>query len=120
MHIKYLFENVDVSARTRAYIEKRFSGIEKLLEEKEVDATFMEVEIDKDKRGMYRVEVTVKSPKNRYRSEEISETIEASVDVVNDELKRQIREEKEKFTTLHKRGARSIKKKMVIDENARF
>lgn len=120
MHIKYLFENVDVSARTRAYIEKRFSGIEKLLEEKEVDVTFMEVEVDKDKRGMYRVEAMVKSPGSMYRSEETSETIEASVDVVNDELKRQIREEKEKLTTLHKRGARSIKKKMVIDENARF
>ncbi len=120
MNIQYLFENVDVSARTREYIEKRFSGIEKLIEERDIKSTFIEVEIDKDKRGMYRVEVMVKSPGNMYRSEETSETIEGSVDIVNDELKRQIREEKEKLTTLHKRGARSIKKKMVIDENARF
>jgi len=120
MNIKYLFEGADVSARTRVYIEKRLSSLSRILKDKEIEATVVEVEIEKDKRGLYRVEVMVKAPKKTYRGEENAETIEQGIDAVEEEVKRQIREEKEKADTLMKRGARSIKKKLTIDEKARF
>lgn len=120
MKTKFLFENVDVSARTRMYIEKRLLGIEKVLNEKEIKSATAEIEVDKDKRGLYRVELMVRIPGNMYRSEEKSETIEEGVDKIEEEAKRQIRESKEKANTLMKRGARSIKKKLTIDKRARF
>jgi len=120
MNIQFLFENVDVSARTRVYIEKRLASVSRVLKEREIPATLAEVGISKEKRGNYRVEIMIKAPKSTYRSEETAETIEASTDAVEEELKRQIREEQEKIETLHKRGARSIKKKLTIDKEARF
>jgi ribosomal subunit interface protein len=120
MKTKFLFNNVNVSARTRVYIEKRLVSIQKLLKTKEMQGGTAEVEIDKDKRSFYRVELMVRIPGISYRSEEMSETIEGGIDKVEEEIKRQIRDGKEKEDTLMKRGARSIKKKLTIDEEARF
>lgn len=121
MNVKYLFEGVDVSARTRIYIEKRLEAIERILSGDAVkEATIAEVEIDKDKRGEFRVEIMLKTPGNTFRSEDVSDAIENAMDLVQEDLKRQIREGKERSDTLKKRGARSIKKKIVIDKGARF
>jgi ribosome-associated translation inhibitor RaiA len=46
--------------------------------------------------------------------------VEGSIDAVADSLKIQITKEKDKRKTLLKRGAQSIKKKIVVDESARF
>jgi len=120
MEVKYLFENANVSARTREYIERRMASVSKFLNGEDLEATIVEVEIDKDKRGFYRVEAMVKTPRETYRAEATDETIEEATDVVEEEVVRQLREEKERRDTLMKRGARSIKKKLVIDDDARF
>ncbi len=116
MDIKYFFKNTEIDNETRNYIEKRLSTLEKLLNK----IIKTEVEVGKDKRGMYRVEVMITVPKNKFRAEEISESVEASVDIVVDELKTQIRRKKEKVWTKLIRKARSFKKKTAIDEDARF
>jgi ribosomal subunit interface protein len=119
MEVKFLFDNTDVSARTREYVRTRLGSVEKLLGG-DAEASFIEVEISKDKRGLYRVEAMVKTPRTSYRSESVCETIEEATDNAEEEVKRQIRESKEKRKTLMKRGARSIKKKLTIDDSARF
>lgn len=116
MGIRYLFQGVEVDAKTREYVQKKIESVEKMLDEA-VDA---EVEIDKDKKGFYRVEVMVKTPKDLFRSEQVSESIEGSVDMAEEEVKEQVRHKKDKLATMQRRGGRSIKKKMVIDEGARF
>ena len=116
MDIKYFFKNTEIDNETRSYIEKRLSTLEKLLNK----IIKTEVEVGKDKRGMYRVEVMITVPKNKFRAEETSESVEASVDIVVDELKTQIRRKKEKVWTKLIRKARSFKKKTAIDEDARF
>ncbi len=116
MDIKYLFKDVTIDDRTREYIEKRLSGIEKVNNQ----ILNVEVEIDRDKKGLFRVEVMARTPRDMFRAEETTESIEGSIDMVVEELKMQIVKKKDKLWTKIMRGARSIKKKMSIDEDARF
>jgi ribosomal subunit interface protein len=116
MNIRYLFRGVNVDDRTREYIEKRLKTLEKLLNK----ILRIEVEVDMDKKGKFRVEVMVKTPYKMYRSEEISESIEGAIDVAEGEIRDQIFKDKGKIATLKKRGRMSIKKKMVLDGKARF
>jgi ribosomal subunit interface protein len=116
MDIKYLFKDVTIDDRTKAYIEKRVSSIEKINNE----IIKKEVEIDRDKKGLFRVEIMLMTPRDLFRAEETTESIEGSTDIVVDELKTQVVKKKDKVWTKIMRGARSIKKKMSIDDDARF
>ncbi len=113
---RLFFKGVKIDDRTRKYVEKRIYAIEKLL--KKINK--IEIEIDIDKKGKFRAEAMIKTPYQMYRAEETSESIEGSVDMVETELRNQITKDLDRVRTEKKRGARSIKKKMTIDENARF
>lgn len=110
MNVRYLFKCAKIDDRTRDYIEKRIKTLEKLLDK----ILQVEVEIDLDKKGKFRVEVIVKTPYKLYRSEETSESIEGSVDILLEELKNQISKDKSRRNTLIKRGARLIKRMMIF------
>lgn len=114
--MRYLYRGVEVDERTKDYVEKRLMALDKFAE----NILQVEVEIDIDKKGKFRVEVMVRTPRDLFRAENMAESIEAGVDMAVDELQDQIIHIKEKLTTLRERGARSIKKKMVIDGDARF
>lgn len=116
MHTRYLFTGLDIDDRTREYIEKRLTRIEKLADW----GDRFEIELEKEKRGHFRVEVMVIGPHHHFRAEESTGSIEASIDAVVDELEGQIVKTTEKKETETLRGARSIKKKLVLDPNARF
>jgi len=115
-NVRLMCKNVKLDERTEDYIYKRvgklsqFNG--KILE--------FEVEICMDKKGKFRAELMVKTPYKLYRIEEITESIEGSVDIAVDEMKNQLAKDKDKIKELWERGARSIKKKTVIAEEARF
>lgn len=122
-NMRIMLKGLTIDERTREYVEKRISSIKKLLKKydgDEPDTLKVEVEINLDKKGKFRVEVMVKTPRNLYRAEETTESVEGSVDLVENQLKTQIRRKKEEIRTKIVRGARSIKKKMAIDEDARF
>ena len=116
MTTRFLFRGVDIDERTREYILKRLERVEKLVD----PVSQFEVEVDRDKKGKFRVEMMVKTPHTLYRAEEISVSIEGSTDSVIDDLEGQIAKEKNKKHDLKLRGQRSIKKKLVVDESARF
>lgn len=115
-NIRWYFRGVKIDARTKNYIWKRLQTIEKLIEK----ILLVEVEIDLDKKGKFRVEVMIKTPYSLYRAEETTESIEGSVDSVEEELKKQIRRKTDRARTLRRRGGRSIKKRVVVDEDARL
>lgn len=115
-NVRFLTKGVEVDDRTKEYIIKRLGSLDRIL--KEVIQT--EVEIDLDKKGKFRVEVMIKTPKELFRAEDITESIEGSIDLVADELQTQIIKSQEKIWTKIMRGARSIKKKFTIDRDARF
>ena len=98
------------------YIRKRLQTIKKIL----TKILLVEVEIDLDKKGKFRAEVMIETPYNLYRAEDTTQSIEGSIDSVTEDLKIQITREKDKLVTLRRRGSRSIKKKNVLDKNARF
>ena len=115
-NIRFLFNGVKIDNRTGEYIQKRLETIGKLLD----NILRIEVEIDLDKKGKFRAEVMVKTPYKLYRSEETTESIEGSIDIVMEELKNQIRKDKTRLREVRERGRRSIKKALTIDKNARF
>lgn len=114
--VRLMLKGLKIDDRTEAYIQKRLGTIKKLVD----NLLRTEVEVSQDKKGKFRVEVMAKTPYQLYRAEETTESIEGSVDKVEDEIKDQIRKDKEKIRTLKKRGRLSLKKKMVISKDARF
>lgn len=117
MKTKFSAKETDISEDQRAYILKRLGEIEGVFE---TDALF-EIEVEKDKRNFFRVEVNVSAPGNGLRrGEETSESVEGSIDMVIDKLRSQAVREKDKERDLRDRGARSIKKKIALDDSARF
>jgi ribosomal subunit interface protein len=114
--MRLFLKGVKIDNRTKEYIEKRLRSLNKLADK----ILNTEVEIDMDKKGQFRVEIMVKTPYNLYRSEEITESIEGSADIVVNELKIQIKKDKDKRKTLIRRGGISFKKKTAIDKDARF
>lgn len=116
MNTRFLFQGLILDSRTEEYIRKRLSKIDKLVEK----ATTYSVEIGLDKKGKFRVEIMVKTPHALYRAEETTESIEGSTDLAIDEIQAQIVKQKSKKNDLKRRGARSLKKKIVVDVGARF
>ena len=114
--VRMLFSGVVVSEKTRGYIEKKVDKLNRLWE----DVLKYEVEISSNKKGFFRVEIMAQTLRKLYRAEEEAESIEAATDIVCDQLQIQIKNDKNKMKDLKRRGARSIKKKIVIDKSARF
>jgi len=115
-NVKFFFKGVEIDKRTRDYIEKRLGTLDKFVE----NILKVEVEIDLDKKGKFRVEVMAHTPRNMFRADNTTDSIEASTDMVVDELQDQMTHTKDRLRTLKKRGAMSLKKKMVLDGDARF
>ncbi len=115
-NMRFFFKGLEVDASQRAYVEKRLSTLDKFVS----DIIKSEVEIDLDKKGKFRVEVMLYTPRNMFRADNVTESIEGSIDLVVDELQSQVTHLKDKIRTLKKRGAISLKKKTVLAEEARF
>lgn len=121
MNIRFLLKEVKIDERTKNYVSEKVEKLGKFFESFHEDAKISaEVEIDLDKKGKFRVEVMLQTPYKKYRGEDTTESIEGSIDSVYESLESQIERDKDKITTLRRRGGRSLKKKMVVDENARF
>ena len=115
-NMRFFFKGLEVDALTRAYIEKRLGTLDKFID----NILKSEVEVDLDKKGKFRVEVMLHTPRNMFRADNTTDSIEASIDMVTDELQAQVTHLKDKLRTLKKRGEISLKKKAVLDEAARF
>lgn len=116
MTTRFLLQTSDADDKSRGYILKKIAKLEKLAD----TASKIEIEVDKNKQGKYRVEVMIRAPRHLYRAEETSESIEGSIDSVVEKLHNEMTRDKEKHLTAKRRGARSIKKKVVLDTSARF
>ncbi len=116
MTTRFLLQTSDADDKARGYIMKKIAKLEKLADE----ASKIEIEVDKNKQGKYRVEVMIRAPRHLYRAEETTESIEGSIDLVAEKHVNEITRDKEKHMTMKRRGARSIKKKAVFDKDARF
>jgi ribosomal subunit interface protein len=116
INLRMHYKGVEIDERTEEYIKKRIQKAEQFL----TRAMEYEVEIARDKKGKFCLEVMIKTPYKLYRAEELTGTIEEGIDLAVEDLRTQIKKDKDKMRDLRKRGARSIKKKKVIAEVARF
>jgi len=116
MNIAYTVGVPETVSVDRAYIARKVGAVEKLLSRPER----AEVEISDTPHGRYRVEIAMIEPGNVYRADAEARTVEAAADLVEEKLREQIRDAHDKRRALQRRGARSIKKGLVIDEDARF
>ena len=115
-NIRFMYKGLEIDDLTKDYILKRMEQVHKVIDK----ILHTEIEIGLDKKGHFRVEVMVKTPYELYRAENTTISIEGSIDSVVDDLKVQMTKDKDRRKTMIKRGARSIKKKIVIDGDARF
>lgn len=116
LNLRLLCKKVTLDDKTKDYIIKRLQKMEKFLKK----SLTYEVEVSMDKKGKFYVEVMIKTPYKLYRATEISESVEGSIDMVVTELQKQIVKDKNKLKDIRERGARSLKKKIVISKDARF
>lgn len=117
MSIKYYFKNTEsFDDDLRNYVETKLGSVEKLANVKEIK---VEASERKDHRFFMAVMVFAKNG-DEFRAENEGISFQECVDVIEDELKKQIRRHKGKEKDLKKRGGISLKKKMVVDEKARF
>lgn len=116
LNLRLFCKNIKLDDRTKDYIVKRIQKMERFLRK----SLEYEVEVSMDKKGKFAVEVMIQTPHKLYRATEISESVEGSADIAAEQLQRQIVNDNERIRELRKRGARSIKKKMVLDAESRF
>jgi ribosomal subunit interface protein len=114
--LRVMFKGMDSDKKAQEYIEKKLQKVNRIIK----NVLEFEVEVDLNKKNQYRVELMVKTPHALYRAEETSRSIEGSADIACEELTMQIIKDKNKMIDLKRRGARSLKKKIVIDGDARF
>lgn len=115
-NVKFFFKGLSIDERTREYVEKRLGTLDKFVK----NILKVEVEIDLDKKGKIRVDVMIHTPRNMFRADNTTSSVEASTDLVVDEIQNQITHTMDRLRTLKKRGAMSLKKKMVVDKEARL
>lgn len=116
LNLRLFCKNVTLEDQTKDYIVKRIQKMEKFLKK----TMEYEVEVATDKKGLFYVELMIKTPRKLYRTTETSESVEGSTDMAVAEIQRQIVGDTERARDLRRRRARSVKKKIVIDAEARF
>jgi len=78
------------------------------------------VEIKGKERGFYYVECNLSFPKKLIRAESLKKDLKSAIYEVKDELKREIKEYRQKFFAKFKRGARKLKRELRISEAAKI
>lgn len=116
MKTRFLFQGVEVEESIRSYILKRLDRLTKFVP----GSSLFEIEINQEKKKKFRVEVMINAEGELFRAVETTESIEGSIDLIVDELESQMTKQKDREHDLILRGARSVKKMLVVDDLARF
>jgi len=115
MNVNYHHKNVEpLGDASREYIETKLGSIEEMVTIKKT-----RVDVEQTKLG-FLLKVELSNDGHTYRAEQAGQSVNECIDIIEEELKQQIRRSTKKERDLKERGARSIKKKTVIDEAARF
>lgn len=103
---------LEISPGLRTLVDHKFQSLGKLLPEGETDL-HCEVELEKhpDRQGgkIYRAESNLKVAGKLYRAEAHEEQIEKAIDVIRDELRRELERASGRRQSLVRRGSQAIK-----------
>lgn len=121
MRTKYKFSEGNIAQKDMEYIEGRLEKLDKLLSNYDGDAEILcEVEINKDKKDFWNIEIILQTPHKLYRAEETNQVLTEAFDKTEEMLKKQILRDKKRIKDLRERGGRSLKKRIALDVKARF
>lgn len=125
MKITIKATNITMSPSIYQNIENKIGSLEKFMKKMDQDLIEARVEVGKITRGqkqgeIFRAEVNLNLNGQLLRAEETGESLAAAIDLVKDELAKEIKSLKDKRMTSYKRGARSWKKMWQINPLARF
>lgn len=117
--------NIELSPSIKEYVNEKIGGLDKFLKKFNPELTEARVEVGKITQGqrqgdIFRAEVNLNINGRLIRVEETEESLHTAIDLVKDELQREIRRHKDKQETKFIRGARSWKKFWQISPLARF
>ncbi len=117
--------NIKLSPSINQYIEEKIGGLEKFLKKFNPELVEARVEVGKITRGqrqgdIFRAEINLSISGRLIRAEKTEESLMAAIDLVKDELSREVRKYKDKQATVFVRGARSWKKFWRLSPLARF
>lgn len=112
MNINIKATSMDLTSAINDYVNKRLSAIEKFIKEGEMIAY---VEVGKttnhhNKGEIFRAEFNIEISGVKFYAVSEKEDLYKAVDVVKEEIVRQITKDKDRKQTLFKRGAKSVKK----------
>ncbi|MBU1176863.1 MAG: ribosome-associated translation inhibitor RaiA [Patescibacteria group bacterium] len=125
MKINIKSTNIDISPSINQYIEEKIGGLDKFLKSFDPELIEANVEVGKIKQGqrqgeIFKAEVNLNIGGHLIRAEETEDSLMAAIDLVKDDMSREIRRYKDKKNTKFIRGARSWKKFWRISPLARF
>lgn len=117
--------NLKLSPSIKKYVDEKIGGLERFLKKFDSELVEARVEVGKITRGqrqgdIFRTEANLIIGGHLIRVENTEESLPAAIDLVKDELQREIREYKDKQGTKFIRGARSWKKFWQVNPLARF
>lgn len=101
-----------MSPEIQAHLDEKLLAIEKLLPDPDADTVRCDVELSHvgDKTGNeWRVEMNLLLGKELLRSEARAESMQAAIDIVKDEMHRQLERMKRRRSSLLKRGGARLK-----------
>ena len=116
MNVSYYHKNIaSLSDVTKDYIEERIATLEELAK---ID--LVRIEIDKEKHGDFHMSIQVNSGSHVYYASAVDADVHACAEELREELRSQMHSDKKRLRDLMRRGARSIKKKLTISDDARL
>ncbi len=115
-------KNLEITEPLRVYIEsKLITPLKKIVGDEE--RYILDIECERTTRhhrkgGVFRAEANFQMGKTRVRAEATAEDIRAAIDLVEEELKREVKKIKGKTKTLGKRIGLKIKQESRFSESA--
>lgn len=108
--------NLELTQDLSDYVNKKLSGIEKFIHAKDPESVHTYVEVEKTTshhqtgETLYRAEVNIKTDMGYFRAEHTGASPEAAIDIMKDEIVRELTASVSKERTLTRRGQAALKK----------
>lgn len=120
MNLNITTLNGETDADTRDYVEKKIGSLSRIIN---LDEAGVLVRVDFGKTtehhhtgNIFKVDVSIEAPGHTYRARAVAENSKAAIDIVKDDLAREIKTRKEKSITTNRKGDAHVKNVLHADE----
>jgi len=109
---------MELTPAIQSYVEKKFGQLKKFLVKQEyMNTVLAKVELGKTTKHhhsgiLFKAEAHLTVGKNSFNATSVQDNLYSAIDLVKDELEREIVSKKDRAQTLKTRGARKLKKMM--------